>query len=47
MPCILPGHAENIRKYIDANLGFSTCFSQRVLVRAMHHDAGSRVRTQI
>ena len=26
MPCILPGHTENARKCIDANLGFCACF---------------------
>ena len=40
MPCILPGHAENVRKCIDANFDL-------FLMRAMHHDAGSRVGTRI
>ena len=26
MPCILPGHAENVRNCIDANLGFVCVF---------------------
>ena len=51
MPCVLPGHAENVRKCIDANLSFCACFPSEnnslFSVRAMHRDAGSRVRTLI
>ena len=28
MPCILPDHAENVRKCIDANLGLAAVFIQ-------------------